>query len=180
VTPRARVGNVGTDDALANVFFRIAGPDSSVVMSDSLWVMLGPGDSSIVVYPEIRFTELGRHVSACSVYTAGDQNCLNDMVVDTFEVEPIGVAEMPGTPTSYGLSPMPNPVSRRVTLEYALPPGPAAVRLYDIGGRAVLTRGLDSRSKRTTLDLRHLSAGVYVMRLSAGTFSRSGKLVLQH
>jgi hypothetical protein len=52
--------------------------------------------------------------------------------------------------------------------------------LYDIAGRAVLIRTLNSREKQVTLDLRHLNAGIYVLRLSAGTFTCSQKMVLQY
>jgi hypothetical protein len=149
-------------------------------MDDWAYCQLAPGDSMPVTFPEIRFTKFGRYTSACSVHVAGEQNNLNDKKLDTFEVAATGVAEAPSVPLRYGLSRIPNPCRGPVRLEYALPPGLAVLRLYDIAGRAVLTRALNSREKQITLDLRHLNAGIYVLRLNAGTFACSQKMILQH
>jgi hypothetical protein len=180
VAPSATIKNQGATSGIAQVFFRITGPDDSVIMFDSThFMMLAPGDSSAEIYPEIRFTKLGQYVAACSVRATGDQNCLNDRIVDTFEVAEVGVTEAPGTPMSYGLSPIPNPVSGSIMLQYALPPGAAALRVYDVTGRAVIYRNLAGGRAGTALNLRHLSAGVYVLRLDAGTFTCSEKMILQ-
>jgi hypothetical protein len=68
-------------------------------------------------------------------------------------------------------------------LSYSLPrPGPVKLRVFDISGREVLVaRSLDnSASGSLSLDLRHLSAGVYLVRFEAGGFVSTQKLAVQH
>ncbi|MFO7639562.1 MAG: T9SS type A sorting domain-containing protein [bacterium] len=77
----------------------------------------------------------------------------------------------------------PNPVtSGLATLRYSLPKaGPASIRVFDVSGRNVLSRGLvASRSGAVSLDLRSLSAGIYLVKLEAAGYSATQKLVLQH
>ena len=76
----------------------------------------------------------------------------------------------------------PNPLaSGFAVLRYGLPmAGAASVTLYDMAGRAVLTRTLAAgRAGSVNLDLRHLSNGVYLVRFSSEGFASSQKLVVQ-
>ena len=76
----------------------------------------------------------------------------------------------------------PNPiVSGFATLRYSLPNrGPITLTAYDVAGRVVLTRGpILGRTGAMNLDLRHLSNGVYLMRLSSDGFTATQKLVVQ-
>jgi hypothetical protein len=64
--------------------------------------------------------------------------------------------------------PAPNPVRRRAAVRVTLPIGQeATLRLYDVLGRKVKTRGLDENTGRqqVPLDVSGLSSGVYFLRL---------------
>ena len=76
----------------------------------------------------------------------------------------------------------PNPLAAGFAqLSYSLPgAGAASLYVYDVTGRAVVARSLlATRSGSTNLDLRNLSAGVYLVKLSAGDFISTHKLVVQ-
>ncbi|MFO7637909.1 MAG: T9SS type A sorting domain-containing protein, partial [bacterium] len=78
----------------------------------------------------------------------------------------------------------PNPVTRGIaTLRYSLPrAGSVRVTVFDAAGRAVYsTRAPGEQTTGTiSLDLRALSAGVYVVKLDAGELSATARLVLQN
>ena len=80
-----------------------------------------------------------------------------------------------GTARAIGLTldaPAPNPVTWQSAVAFTLPAsGPARLALYDVLGRevAVLAEGTqDAGPHRATLAAGHLSAGTYVLRLTAG------------
>ncbi len=76
----------------------------------------------------------------------------------------------------------PNPLAGGyATVRYSLPKaGPAALTVVDIAGRVVDRRMLVlNRQGNVTADLRSLSAGVYLVRLDAGEFTATRKLVLE-
>lgn len=81
---------------------------------------------------------------------------------------------------SFGLSP--SPLAGNVLhVEYSLNQvGPAEVSLFDIRGRLVLTRDFTGSLRgRLPLDLRHVSGGVYLVRLDDGQRSLVQKLIVQ-
>jgi hypothetical protein len=81
-----------------------------------------------------------------------------------------------------GLAFAPNPlVSGRVTLRYSLPKaGAASISVYDVTGRSVLSRSLvATRTGAVSLDVRSLSAGIYLVRLDADQYTTTSKLVVQ-
>ncbi|MFO7651230.1 MAG: T9SS type A sorting domain-containing protein, partial [bacterium] len=81
-----------------------------------------------------------------------------------------------------GFSIGPNPLAgSAATLRFVLPAaGPATLRVFDVTGRTVLTRSLAvSRRGSTQLDLRSLSAGVYLVKLTSVGSSANVKLVIQ-
>lgn len=86
-------------------------------------------------------------------------------------------------PTENGrLSIFPNPlVGGVVNLRYSLAEaGPVSVGVYDIAGRCVLAKSIPAgRTGVTTLDARRLSAGVYLLKLGAGTGAAVRKLVVE-
>jgi hypothetical protein len=51
--------------------------------------------------------------------------------------------------------------------------------LYDASGRLVFNSSLVTRNSSLSLDLRSLSTGIYLVRLSADGFTATQKLVLQ-
>ena len=77
---------------------------------------------------------------------------------------------------------MPNPLVGRVaTVRYSLPKaGPVSISIFDVAGRSVSSRTLlASRTGAVNLDLRSLSAGIYLVRLNGDGFERTRKLVVQ-
>jgi hypothetical protein len=86
------------------------------------------------------------------------------------------------TSNGYGAVISPNPLAVGfATLRYSLPKaGAATLFIYDVTGRTVLTKGmLASRSGHVGLDLRNLSAGVYLVKFSTEGFTATHKLVVQ-
>ncbi len=80
------------------------------------------------------------------------------------------------------LAVLPNPLALGyAVLHYSLPrTSQASVSIYDATGRAVLVRSLGlTRSGSTTLDLRSLSAGVYLARLESDNYTLTHKLVVE-
>ncbi|MFN0150592.1 MAG: FlgD immunoglobulin-like domain containing protein [bacterium] len=93
-----------------------------------------------------------------------------------------------GLPVAYRLYPnVPNPFNPRTTIAYDLPAA-SDVRLsiYDVSGALVreLERGARPAGRFTTMwegkdsDGREVASGVYFLRLEAGSFGESRKLVL--
>ena len=83
-----------------------------------------------------------------------------------------------------GIELFPNPAKAgRVTVQYALPHAePLRVTLLDVSGRAVWSSEFDVRSSgegSVSIDVRGLSAGVYVVRLAAGGLNVSRTLVVE-
>ena len=76
----------------------------------------------------------------------------------------------------------PNPLAGGfAVLRYSLPQaGTARLNVYDVTGQAVLSRVLseDGGASSVILDLRHLSAGLYLVRLTSDDFSATQKLVV--
>jgi hypothetical protein len=75
----------------------------------------------------------------------------------------------------------PNPLARTATVRYSLPKaGLVTFDLYDVTGRQVLARTIAAgRAGTASLDLRRLEAGVYIVKVNAGDFSTTQKLVVQ-
>jgi hypothetical protein len=86
------------------------------------------------------------------------------------------------TVTAQGMSLSPNPLaSGFAVLRYGLPKaGAARLSVYNMAGQTVMAQTLVSgRSGNVNLDLRHLSNGVYLVKLSSDGFENSQKLVVQ-
>jgi hypothetical protein len=81
---------------------------------------------------------------------------------------------------SLAVSPSPM-VSGYATVRYSLPKaGMVDLNIFDVTGRTVMTRTFNaSRTGATGLDLRNLSAGVYLVKLSSDGFATSQKLVVE-
>jgi len=94
-----------------------------------------------------------------------------------------GVMANPSTVYGVRFSISPNPVTSSFTsIRYALPKaGPVSVTVFDVAGRSVFfTWSLGHLTIGSLpLDLRGLSAGVYLVRLDADGYSSSQKLVVQ-
>jgi hypothetical protein len=76
----------------------------------------------------------------------------------------------------------PNPLAAGfAVLRYSLPKaGAAELIVYNVAGQTVMAQTLVAgRSGSVDLDLRHLSNGVYLVKLSSEGFASSQKLVVQ-
>jgi hypothetical protein len=76
----------------------------------------------------------------------------------------------------------PNPLAGGwATVRYALPAaGPLRVSVYDVTGRSVAVTSLAAgRSGAARLDLRNLSAGVYLVKIQSQGMSAAQKLIVQ-
>ncbi|UCG43232.1 MAG: T9SS type A sorting domain-containing protein, partial [candidate division WOR-3 bacterium] len=83
----------------------------------------------------------------------------------------------------YGITVAPNPLSDGVAqVRFALPrTGPVTLSVFDMAGRAVEKQTvLAGRSGSARLDLRGLSAGVYLVKVEAGEYTDTRKLVVNH
>lgn len=99
--------------------------------------------------------------------------------VPTSDVDPT----MPDVPQSFSLEPnFPNPFNPTTTLRVELPQASdVEVKVYDLTGRVVMqlpTRSLQAGRHSITLDASRLGSGVYVYRVSTGTWMASGKMTL--
>ena len=86
------------------------------------------------------------------------------------------------TVIAQGMSISPNPLSSGfAVLRYGLPKaGAAELSVYNVAGQTVMAQTLAAgRSGAVNLDLRHLSTGVYLVKLSSDGFVNSQKLVVQ-
>jgi hypothetical protein len=96
----------------------------------------------------------------------------------------VGVLPIEGSvPVSYSLQGnFPNPFNASTRYVLSLPAaGPVSFKIYDIRGREVasLAQGnLQAGSYELTFDASHLTSGVYIARVVAGSFQASQKLVL--
>ena len=96
----------------------------------------------------------------------------------------VGVLPIEGSvPLSYALQGnFPNPFNASTRYVLSLPlAGPVSFKIYDIRGREVasLAQGnLQAGIYELTFDASHLTSGVYIARVVAGSFQASQKLVL--
>jgi hypothetical protein len=144
-------------------------------------IPIGVGESqAVTLFPWV----YGGDTETCMAYITypEDMNHHND--TDVVIVNSAGVsdrAEMePGAGMNLTLSPSPltgNTLHVGYSLNRA---GPVNVTLFDIAGRPVATRRfVADRAGELPLDLRSLSAGVYLVRLDDGHRSVMQKLVVQ-
>ncbi|MEO0081586.1 MAG: T9SS type A sorting domain-containing protein, partial [candidate division WOR-3 bacterium] len=84
---RARVANYGGDNETFWTWFSVTDTCTDrLVYRESLQVSLPGGLYTTVSFPDTVFKVLGTHTTKCSVYVAGDQNALNDVVTGSFQV----------------------------------------------------------------------------------------------
>jgi len=84
---------------------------------------------------------------------------------------------------SWQFTVMPNPMRADFATVHLDPrtlgPSNPVLSIFDPAGRLVLHSAICNLRSETALDLRGLSAGVYLVRLSAGSFTTAQKLVIQ-
>lgn len=86
-------------------------------------------------------------------------------------------------PDAFALAgPAPNPASRRVTIEYALPePADVTIAVYDVLGRRVATLA-DGRAEagrhRAAAEVGQMPSGTYFVRMQAEGFRQTRRLTV--
>ncbi len=86
VTPRAQVGNYGMEEETWTTWFRAFDEGGSEVYSEEVPTTLGPGEETVLEFPQTRFTVGGYYTSRCSTFLATDQNWPNNIAEGEFEV----------------------------------------------------------------------------------------------
>ncbi len=112
--------------------------------------------------------------------------------IETFTLlPPLGVSDFILNPSSFSLSPpFPNPFNSSTTISFSLSPsagrggiqGGVRLAIYDLSGRLVTdllgSTGVSAGNHKVVWDARDVPAGVYLVRLEAGSQTRTQKLVL--
>lgn len=180
VVPAVVIANNGTAPASLRTWCRIG-----AFYVDSQDVALVPGQRDTLFFTSWQADSIGNHAVCCSCALSGDVCRRNNHLCDTVAVVVLSGGEEPGTPVA-GLIPglliAPNPTSgRSLQVAYALPGSNAAfISVCDVTGRVVAsTHPPLAASGRTRLDLRGLSAGVYLVRLETEDYTTTRKLVIQ-
>jgi hypothetical protein len=157
---------------------------------DTMTITLGAGVSDTLTFAEWTADPAGTYSVRCTTELASDADPDNNLTADSVVVDPdAGIEEDRGLPVAFRLDrALPNPTGGRTSIRYGLP-APAAVKLsvYSAAGMLVRTvrtgrqdpgwyttawDGNDSRGRR-------IGTGVYLVRLEAGAFTSTRKLVVQ-
>ncbi|RJP78274.1 MAG: T9SS C-terminal target domain-containing protein, partial [Candidatus Zixiibacteriota bacterium] len=132
-------------------------------------------------YPYVRFdTSAFTYVKL----TTGDGEWVNGWANGGESFEPyLTASEIPALPQTCALNaPHPNPFNPETVIGYRLSaPGRVTLRVYDTAGRevAVLVHGWkEAGSHEVTFDGSGLASGMYLVRMEAGDFTQTQKLVL--
>jgi hypothetical protein len=144
---------------------------------------LNPGASASMEFPPAITPLPGEYMdSAVITCSAHDANRSNDTLVRSLTVAHPGIAGEKNVVGRASFTIAPNPLARTATVHYSLPGvGFTTLDVYDAAGQKVLARTIAAgRVGTTSLDLSKLQAGVYIVKVSAGDFSSTQKLVVQH
>jgi hypothetical protein len=185
VTPQAVIQNAGTAEETFAAWFAI-GAD----YADTVALTLAAGETDTVEFAGWDALDLGTFPVACSTMLSGDVNAANDVVHDSVEVVTFtAVGEHSGLPTGFWLDgAAPNPTNGRASIRYGLPVS-AQVRISVFSTAGPLVRTLQSGVQqagyhRASWDGRDargraVGTGVYLVRMEAGRFSATRKLVVR-
>jgi hypothetical protein len=185
VTPQAVIRNVGAAEDTFDAWFAIGAG-----YADTVSLTLAAGETDTVEFADWDALDLGTFAVACSTMLSGDVNAGDDAVHDSVEVVPFtGVRGHSGPLSVFSLDGVrPNPTSGWAAIRYGLP-RPTEVRLsvYSTAGTLVrvVQSGLqDAGCYRVSWDGRDargraVGSGVYLVRMEAGGFSATSKLVVR-
>jgi|GEM_PF-1527432 len=185
VAPRAAVQNFGSVEQTFVV--RLSIGDG---YQDTVALTLAAGLIDTAQFANWIPESLGTFSVTCSTELAGDLDPANDAFRDSVVVVPlVAVAEPPGAPGVFSLhNARPNPFAGSTTVHFDVArEGQTSVSIYSAAGTLVRTLGScvmgaaryslawDGRDERG----RAVGAGVYLVRMKAGDFSATRKLVMQ-
>jgi len=185
ITPRVVVHNFGTVEETFSTVLTIG---TSYI--DTIATTLGVGLTDTLPFAAWTANAIGTFTARCTTELAGDENTANDATTDSVVVRPLaGISEGPSLPRVFSLDEvLPNPSSGRTSIRYGLP-RPATVKLsvYSVAGalvRTVAAGDQDPGWYATAWDGndmrgRKVGTGVYLVRLEAGSFTSTRKLVVQ-
>ena len=183
VVPQAVVQNLGAGPETFDVLFAI-----DAAYADTATVTLAAGAADTVSFAGWTAEPIGWHQSTAQTLLAGDENPANDVMSDSFEVSPLtGIENGNELPRRFSLIRNgPNPFGARTAIRYELPRSvEVMVSVYSAAGQLVKTlvaarqragyysvvwNGLGQSGVR-------VSRGIYYLRMQAGDFAGSEKLV---
>ena len=184
-TPSVTFENVGLKSrpgSAVNFWITDAGGNRISVGSGNVSA-LDPGESETITFPPAITPLPGEYMdSAVITCSAHDANRSNDTFVRPLTVAHPGIAVEKNMLGRASFTIAPNPLARIATVRYALPgTGLTMLDVYDAAGQKVLAQTITAgRAGTTSLDLSKLQAGVYIVKVNAGNFSSTQKLVVQH
>ncbi len=185
VDPKVVVSNFGTSDETFLTRLTIG-----AAYTDTMTITLGSGVSDTLTFAEWVSRPAGTYAVKCSTGLAGDADPGNDVAARTvYVVAGAGIEEGRGLPAVFRLDHiLPNPTGGRTSVRYGLS-APAAVNLsvYSAAGTLVRTIAVGTQNPGwyetawdgTDIRGRRVGTGVYLMRLEAGAFTSTRKLVVQ-
>ncbi len=158
--------------------------------TDTMTITLGAGITDTLTFADWTANPAGTYAIRCTTELAGDEDPANDLVEGSISVQPpAGIEEGRDLPSVFSLDKvLPNPTGGRTSVRYGLP-RPTAVNLsvysatgalvsrlaigtQSLGWHTVTWDGTDSRGRK-------VGTGVYLVRLDAGAFTSTRKLVVQ-
>jgi len=185
VTPRAVVQNFGNVEETFRTRFTIG-----TGYSDTVTITLAARAEETLAFTNWVADPVGTFEVGCTVEVALDTNAANDALEDSVVVRPLaGVSDGGGLPSVFSLDKvLPNPSGGRTSIRYGLP-RPVTVKLsvYSVAGALVRTVAAGDQNPGwyatawdgNDLRGRKVGTGVYLVRLEAGSFTSTRKLVVQ-
>jgi len=186
VAPQAVVQNFGSVERTFVVRFSVGDG-----YQDTASLTLADGGIDTIQFKDWDAESLGTFSIACSTELAGDVDPANDAVHDSVAVLPfVAVAEQPDVPAVFSLdNPLPNPFTGSTVVRFGVArPEQTNVSIYSAAGALVRVLLAPSSLAPRTYFLkwdgrdeqgRAVGNGVYLIRMEAGDFAATRKLVLQ-
>ena len=183
--PRAVIFNFGTQEETFLTRFTIGAG-----YTDTMTVTLGAGLADTLTFTNWAASPTGAYAVKLATELAGDTDTTNDLVEDSVIVRPSsGIEEDRSLPAAFSLDRvLPNPTGGRTSIHFAIPRSSQVnLSIYSATGALVNTLcnssllpahysllwdGSDQRGRK-------VGTGVYLVRLEAGSFTSTRKLVVQ-